>query len=139
MIPDALHSLITLVLAALLVVALGLIFSAYRQLAELRRQSDEQRRQQRELQLALQDATEQIHETRTGSLGVGKTVRDLIGQLQQTQIRQEKLEEQDPDLRLYGKATRMAAQGASAVEIVQECELPLAEAELLVNLHKQAN
>ncbi|MGL5222668.1 MAG: DUF2802 domain-containing protein, partial [Plesiomonas shigelloides] len=43
----------------------------------------------------------------------------------------------DPEHRLYSRATKLAEMGAGLDELMQECELPKAEAELLLNLQRQ--
>ena len=43
----------------------------------------------------------------------------------------------DPESKIYSRAMKMVHLGASLDEIMLECELPQAEAELLFNLHKQ--
>lgn len=71
-----------------------------------------------------------------------------IAQLQQqvAQLRQEhrqlqeKLQDvadQDPGQKLYQQAAKLVSRGASIEELMQECDLPQAEAELLMSLHKK--
>lgn len=52
----------------------------------------------------------------------------------ENQMREVKL--QDPAMRLYQRAAEMAKSGASIEEIMQACDIPPAEAELLVSMHK---
>ena len=42
---------------------------------------------------------------------------------------------QDPQVKLYQKAAAMAKQGVEAQEIADACDLPVAEASVLVSLH----
>ena len=51
------------------------------------------------------------------------------------QLRELKL--QDPSLRLYQRAADLVKQGASIDEIIEACDIPRAEAEMLVMVHKQ--
>ncbi len=44
----------------------------------------------------------------------------------------------DPDSRLYSRASRMVELGADLEELMEECELPKAEAELLMSLRKRS-
>jgi hypothetical protein len=44
----------------------------------------------------------------------------------------------DPESKIYSRAMKMVQMGATLDEIMLECELPQAEAELLFNLHKQS-
>jgi hypothetical protein len=43
---------------------------------------------------------------------------------------------QTPENKLYSRAVKMVELGAGVEEIMAECELPKAEAELLLSLHK---
>ena len=42
----------------------------------------------------------------------------------------------DPESKMYSRAMKMVQLGADLDEIIRECELPRAEAELLYNLHQ---
>ena len=46
-------------------------------------------------------------------------------------------EVQDPESRFYTRAVKLVELGATLEEIMRECELPRAEAELLVNFHRK--
>ena len=46
-------------------------------------------------------------------------------------------DQQDPDSRFYTRAVKLVELGATLEEIMRECELPRAEAELLLNFHKK--
>lgn len=90
---------------------------------------------------SLQTETEEL---RAGVIGVGQRV--LVIQEQQQRIQQElaELQEQqqalalsDPESKIYSRAVKMVELGADLEEIIRECELPRAEAELLFNLHRQ--
>lgn len=56
--------------------------------------------------------------------------------LQQQEAIQE-VAEQDPESKFYQRAARLVQQGASLEEIMDACELPRAEAELLYSLYKK--
>lgn len=47
------------------------------------------------------------------------------------------LDEQQPQDKFYHRASKLAAKGASAEEIMVECELPRAEVEMLLAIYKQ--
>lgn len=90
---------------------------------------------------SLQTETEEL---RAGVIGVGQRV--LVIQEQQQRLQQElaELQEQqqalalsDPESKIYSRAVKMVELGADLEEIIRECELPRAEAELLFNLHRQ--
>lgn len=104
-------------------------------------------------QLALEQLrliSTEIEEIRAGFIGIGQRVIALEqqhqlfnSQLQEIAESQNQLAEQqqkidmfDPDSKLYNRAMKMVQLGAPLEEVMRECELPRAEAELLYNLHK---
>lgn len=115
-----------------------------------------QRRGQQQLKLlekqllTLTSKTEQnsllsheIKELRSGIIGVGQRVLNFESELteQQQQLqhltdKQQSLELADPEAKIYSRAMKMVELGAGLEEIIQECELPRAEAELLLRLHQ---
>lgn len=77
----------------------------------------------------------EIAEVRAGLLSIGKRVVNCE-QAQQDMsqsISAQKFE--DPDARIYSRAVKMIELGADIEEVIRECELPRAEAELLMTLH----
>ena len=63
-------------------------------------------------------------------------IKDDITQLTQ-QI--ESMQAQEPEDRFYSRALKLAKLGSSVEEIIAECEIPRAEAEMLVSVHKKQN
>lgn len=53
----------------------------------------------------------------------------------ENQLREQKM--QDPSLRLYQRAAELVKQGASIDEIIEACDIPRAEAEMLMMVHRQ--
>jgi hypothetical protein len=80
---------------------------------------------------------QQFVELHSGSIGMGKKIQQLEAQIKKTQENQQNIVAQAPENRLYTRATKMVELGASIEELMVECELPRAEAELLLNLHKK--
>ena len=116
-------------------------------------QREERIAQSLQHQLALEQLkliAAEIEEIRAGFIGIGQRVIQLEQQQQrisnrlaevaesQLQIaeQQQKIEMFDPDSKLYNRAMKMVQLGAPLEEVMRECELPRAEAELLYNLHK---
>ena len=92
----------------------------------------------------LKDTSEQTHilrsevsELRTGLLSIGKRVLDVEQQHQELVQQQAAQKYDDPDAKIYSRAVKMVGLGADLEEVIRECELPRAEAELLFSLHKQ--
>lgn len=102
-------------------------------------------------QQQVQHLTAEIEELRSGLIGTGQRLLQTEQQLhqlrqqmslldealQQLSEQQQKLELTDPDSRLYNRAVKMVQLGAPLEEVMRECELPRAEAELLFNLHSK--
>ena len=77
----------------------------------------------------------ELQELRSGTIGVGRRMLELEKKLAQQDTKLEESSQQDPQARLYSRAMKMVALGAGVEELIQECELPKAEAELLIRLH----
>ncbi|MDT0593833.1 DUF2802 domain-containing protein [Glaciecola petra] len=74
------------------------------------------------------DKALQINETK---------ILGLIKRLDQADNRLEQLEKEDPQIRMYKKATELAAQGLSVEDIMDACQLPRAEVEVLKGLQRK--
>lgn len=79
----------------------------------------------------------ELQELRSGTIGVGKRVLELEKKISQQSEMLEEASQQDPQSKLYSRALKMVALGAGVDELVKECELPKAEAELIIRLHKK--
>lgn len=104
-----------------------------------------------ELQQAFNVSRAEVEELRSGVIGVGQRIlkserllqqcqhnqQTLAAELEQLSEHQQKIQLFDPESKLYSRAMKMVQLGAGLDEIMQECELPRAEAELLLNLHRQ--
>ena len=78
----------------------------------------------------------EISELNASSIGMGKMLKQLEQAILQLDSRQEELELQDPESKLYNRASKMAEKGASIEDIMHECEISSAEAQLIVSLRK---
>ncbi|AGH82031.1 hypothetical protein PCNPT3_10465 [Psychromonas sp. CNPT3] len=76
-------------------------------------------------------------ELHSGAIGMGRKIQSLELVIKKTQENQQSFVDQSPENRLYTRATKMVELGASIDELMQECELPRAEAELLLSLHRK--
>lgn len=88
------------------------------------------------LQGQLESLRKQMMELHTGAIGMGQRLQSVEGAMQQVNERQQELTMQDPERRLYSRAAKMVDLGADLDEVMSECELPKAEAELLISLRK---
>ena len=96
---------------------------------------------QSELSRNINDLKEELHEIRSGNYGVINRVKELVHQVDNLQTAQQDLAanlvEQDPQSRFYSKGAKLISQGASLEDVMRECDMPAAEAELLFNLHNK--
>lgn len=79
----------------------------------------------------------EVSELRSGLLSIGKRVLEVEQQNQELAQQQATQKYDDPDAKIYSRAVKMVELGADIEEVMRECELPRAEAELLFSLHKQ--
>ncbi|EGR1131006.1 flagellar transcriptional regulator FlrD [Vibrio cholerae] len=101
------------------------------------RQSETLRQQIRNLDRELQKSNKQLLEVRSVMVGLGQKVseqQDIIHHLNERLL---ELENTDADARLYTRASKMVQLGADLNELIQECELPKAEAELMMSLQNK--
>ncbi|WP_299686150.1 DUF2802 domain-containing protein [uncultured Vibrio sp.] len=103
----------------------------------IQKQLDQSRLQVRNLDKELQKSSKQLLEVRSVVIGLGQKVteqQDLIKHLNERIV---ELEHADNDGRLYTRATKMVQLGAGINELIEECELPKAEAELMMSLQNK--
>ena len=90
-----------------------------------------------ELNFSRDMTTEGIHEIRSATMGVNNKVKELSIQVAQLSDKIEELQLLDPQTRLYSQASKMVMSGASVEDVMAECAIPRAEAELLFSMHKK--
>lgn len=78
----------------------------------------------------------QFNELRAGSMAMSNRVVQLNNEIDALNERQNEVELKDPDSKLYSRANRLVELGADITEIMEECEIPKAEAELLIRLQR---
>ncbi|MEP0356923.1 DUF2802 domain-containing protein [Paraglaciecola sp.] len=130
-------SLILSILSLGIVVCLGVSFAIYKQNRHLLKSIQLHEEKWMDLSVKFNTLKEDIHEVRSGSFGISKRVKELSEEVIALQSAHQLLSEQDPQSRFYNKAAKLITDGASLSDIIQECEMPTAEAELLFNLHKK--
>ncbi|PKG56579.1 DUF2802 domain-containing protein [Shewanella sp. Choline-02u-19] len=126
-----------LIAAAILFVVTCILLGLF-----LQKQAEKLRTKVEALTLLVKDGDKQreavkreLQELRSGTIGVGRRVLELEKKLQQQDVKLDEANQQDPQTRLYSRAMKMVSLGAGIDELIQECELPKAEAELLIHLH----
>ncbi|WP_411572378.1 DUF2802 domain-containing protein [Vibrio sp. TH_r3] len=113
-----------------LVIALWLL----RVSSTLQKRNDQQRQELRSQEKELSKANNQLLEVRSVVIGLGQKMTEQQDMIQHLSERITELEHVDSDSRLYSRATKMVQLGAGVDELIQECELPKAEAELMMAL-----
>jgi FtsZ-interacting cell division protein ZipA len=122
-----------LVLSALVVV----IFWVKRQLDESHQRSIELTKRLADVEQQTNDNDEANYEVRTGAIGLGEKVKEISASVDRIDMKILELEQQDPANKVYNRAAQLVAQGVTIEELMQECDLPRAEAQLLFDLHKK--
>lgn len=125
-------------LAALALVVGGVaLFVAWSMWRQSQRKLEAMTRLMRELTRTRDSYRKQIEELQAANIGMGNKVGELYRQQDKLSEQHQELALKDPQGRLYSRATRMVQLGAGIDEIIAECEMPRAEAELLITLHRQ--
>ena len=126
-----------LILGGLAFVFLVLLLLQLRVRAVLQKQMDQQRAQSRHADKETQKLNKQLLEVRSVVVGLGQKVTEQQDVIQHLNERIRELEHADTDGRLYSRASKMVQLGADINELIEECELPKAEAELMLSLQKK--
>ncbi|MHA2708777.1 DUF2802 domain-containing protein [Vibrio owensii] len=126
-----------LILGGLAFVFLVLLLLQLRVRAGLQKQIDQQRAQSRHADKETQKLNKQLLEVRSVVVGLGQKVTEQQDVIQHLNERIRELEHADTDGRLYSRASKMVQLGADINELIEECELPKAEAELMLSLQKK--
>ncbi|GGQ26474.1 DUF2802 domain-containing protein [Shewanella litoralis] len=128
-----------LLIAALVsvVACLGLVLYLQKQSRKLKTKVDALTVLVKESDRQREAVKRELQELRSGTIGVGRRVVELEKKLAQQSDMIEESSQQDPQAKLYSRAVKMVALGAGIEELIQECELPKAEAELILRLHRK--
>ncbi|CAH0525222.1 DUF2802 domain-containing protein [Vibrio hippocampi] len=92
------------------------------------------RQQKRQQEKELENCNKQLLEVRSVLVGLGQKVTEQEDIIRHLNERIRELENVDNDGRLYTRANKMVKLGADLEELIEECELPKAEAELMMSL-----
>lgn len=104
---------------------------------QAQRNADRIRLVNRQLEKELQKTNNQLLEVRSVVVGLGQKVSEQHDIIQHLSERVTELEHADADSRLYSRASKMVQLGAGLNELIEECELPKAEAELMMSLQNK--
>ncbi len=73
----------------------------------------------------------------SGSIGVGRRLRQVESRLNITAEKQQELENRDPGTLAYNQAARLMEMGADVDDLVSSCGIARPEAELMALLHRE--
>jgi predicted nucleic acid-binding Zn-ribbon protein len=124
-------SLIALIVSIVCVIFLTQLFKRYNSQLET---IVSQKNSLSELNKKVNNLNEELHEIRSGNYGLISRLKELVQQVNNLQSSQQNLVEQDSQSRFYSKGAKLISQGASLEDVMRECDMPAAEAELLFNL-----
>ncbi|EWH09461.1 DNA repair ATPase [Catenovulum agarivorans DS-2] len=123
---------------AVLMLALLLAFFLIKQLKQQLLQNERAASQKiDQLQRDIKVLNLELNEIRQSTVGVGKTVKTLGQYFSQLEQKFNEVELFEPESKLYSRAAKLAEKGASVEEIMTECEIPRAEAELVLSLRNK--
>lgn len=92
-----------------------------------------------ELSVELEAVRRDLSALCTGAVGAGGHLERIDRQMLRLAERQNRLEEREVSDREYERAAKLIREGAGAEQVVRECGLPRAEAELLLRMHATAS
>jgi len=121
--------------SAIAIISVLVIFVLFnRKNIQLMKQLTEVQAEYKQLQNEQIKLKKQFVEFRTGSINIGQKVSEITQLSQHFDERLNELENTDTDGRLYSRANKLVQLGAGINELMEECELPKAEAELMMSL-----
>ncbi|UJF21280.1 DUF2802 domain-containing protein [Shewanella sp. OMA3-2] len=127
-----------LIAALVYVIAcLGLMFFLQKQSSKLKSKVEALTLLVKESDRQREAVKRELNELRSGTIGMGRKVAEIEKKLTKQSDLIDEASQQDPQAKLYSRAVKMIALGAGIEELMQECELPKAEVELLLRLHKK--
>lgn len=108
----------------------------------LQQQLDQQQQNQKQgvadLHTTISGLVHQVEEGQSRSVAMSRHVQQLQSSVEQLENQLREVKQQDPAMRLYHRGADLVKQGASIEEVMQACDLPRAEAELLFSMHAPA-
>lgn len=131
--PDDGSSLVALLA---LVVALAVAGAGW---AALRRERRERGRQAEMLQSIQRDLRALCNSAVTVGERINRAerrVQQLAERQEELGLRQDQIDQEDPEGRAYAQAVKMAQKGAAAEELMEVCGLTRGEAELIAMMHR---
>ncbi|AXT37648.1 DUF2802 domain-containing protein [Alteromonas sp. BL110] len=134
-------TLIELILCGFIIVlavAVSILYSHVKQLRTALSDSDKNSTSAiARIEALAKNANNQQTEAQARTLVITRHLQELDEKQADIENQLRELKLQDPSLRLYQRAADLVKQGASIEEIIEACDIPRAEAEMLMMVHKQ--
>ncbi|MCG7567621.1 DUF2802 domain-containing protein [Pseudoalteromonas sp. CnMc7-15] len=124
---------IVLLLAVLVIVLWLRTSQLARQMRALRQNMDTEKQASSQTQILRAE----VSELRTALENMSNRIGQIQQRTEEVAQQQDTIREADPQARIYSRAVKMIELGAPMEEVMSECELPRAEAELLFSLHQK--
>lgn len=132
------------VLLAIIVILLVIVLKTRKQLSVLEGELRTSEKKMNELKSSLLNSMStattplksEVKEARSGLVALQKQLQQIDEKLENVELQQANVQGLDSDSKLYRRAEKMVELGADMEEIIAECEIPRAEAELLMSLRK---
>lgn len=131
------YVIVLLIVLLACVVLWGIYHYLHKQIEQMRSELADQQHSIEQIVTKLRSVADELHEIRSGDQALGRKVKELITTVNQLDSKQQQFAEHDPHSRYYQKGAKLIAAGATLEEVMRECELPRAEAELLFSLHQR--
>lgn len=77
-----------------------------------------------------------IADSESSQTNIQLSIGDLNRRFSELEQKIDDVQMQEPESKMYNRAVKMVKSGASLKEIMEECELPQPEAELLISIHR---
>ena len=132
--------LVLIVLVVVLAVTVSLLYSHIRKLrTSIETNQAEHIEALARVEALANNANNQQAEAQARTIVITRHLKELDEKQISIENELRELRLQDPSLRLYQRAAELVKQGASIDEIIEACDIPRAEAEMLVMVHKQGS
>lgn len=132
--------LVLIVLVVVFAVTVGLLYSHIRNLrTSIETNQAEHIEALARVEALANNANNQQAEAQARTIVITRHLKELDEKQISIENELRELRLQDPSLRLYQRAAELVKQGASIDEIIEACDIPRAEAEMLVMVHKQSS
>ena len=135
---DVTLSLLIAVIALVVAVLLPTILwiAGRRRLAQLNESLSQQNQQINHLKKQLHITASTLEEVQARSLVVAQNTEQTATALAGLEQHITAMGEQEPESKVYQRATTMLQSGASIEEVIHSCDLPEAEVRLLLKIHR---